>query len=60
MEDSHIAQFNIAPDVHIFGVFDGHGGENIFSDYYLAVFAAFNGKLYLTHNSVRQGSRSVR
>ena len=27
MEDSHIAKFNIAPDVHIFGVFDGHGGN---------------------------------
>ena len=27
MEDSHIAKFNIAPDVHVFGVFDGHGGK---------------------------------
>lgn len=27
MEDAHIAQYNIAPDVHIFGVFDGHGGN---------------------------------
>lgn len=26
MEDAHIAEYNIAPDVHIFGVFDGHGG----------------------------------
>eukprot|EP00331_Platyophrya_macrostoma_P024731 CAMPEP_0176439384 /NCGR_PEP_ID=MMETSP0127-20121128/19909_1 /TAXON_ID=938130 /ORGANISM="Platyophrya macrostoma, Strain WH" /LENGTH=300 /DNA_ID=CAMNT_0017823639 /DNA_START=53 /DNA_END=955 /DNA_ORIENTATION=+ len=29
MEDSHIAKFNIAPDVHIFGVFDGHGGKEV-------------------------------
>jgi hypothetical protein len=26
MEDAHISKFNIAPDTHIFGVFDGHGG----------------------------------
>jgi serine/threonine protein phosphatase PrpC len=33
MEDAHISKFNIAPDTHIFGVFDGHGGRrlNIFS-----------------------------
>lgn len=30
MEDSHIAKFNIVPDVHIFGVFDGHGGKRPF------------------------------
>mmetsp|Transcript_673 Transcript_673/g.747 ORF Transcript_673/g.747 Transcript_673/m.747 type:complete len:301 (+) Transcript_673:60-962(+) len=29
MEDSHIAKFNIVPDVHIFGVFDGHGGKEV-------------------------------
>jgi len=29
MEDSHIAKFNIAPDTHIFGVFDGHGGKEV-------------------------------
>lgn len=27
MEDSHISHFNVAPDVHLFGVFDGHGGR---------------------------------
>ena len=27
MEDTHIAEFNIGnTDIHIFGVFDGHGG----------------------------------
>ena len=29
MEDAHIAQFNISKpdeDIHVFGVFDGHGG----------------------------------
>ena len=28
MEDAHVAEYNIAPNVHIFGVFDGHGGKN--------------------------------
>jgi len=28
MEDAHVAKFNVAPDTHIFGVFDGHGGKN--------------------------------
>ena len=27
MEDSHIARFNLVPDVNVFGVFDGHGGN---------------------------------
>jgi len=27
MEDSHIAKFNLAPGVHFFGVYDGHGGK---------------------------------
>jgi serine/threonine protein phosphatase PrpC len=27
MEDSHITHFNLIPDVHFFGVFDGHGGK---------------------------------
>lgn len=27
MEDAHIAKFNIDTDTHIFGVFDGHGGN---------------------------------
>jgi len=31
MEDAHIAKFNIAEDVHIFGVFDGHGGKEVAS-----------------------------
>jgi len=29
MEDAHIAKFNIAPEVSIFGVFDGHGGKEV-------------------------------
>jgi len=32
MEDSHIAKFNISKeieDVHVFGVFDGHGGKEV-------------------------------
>jgi len=29
MEDAHIAQFNIAPETHIFGVFDGPGGKEV-------------------------------
>ena len=29
MEDAHVAQFNIAPDTHVFGVFDGHGGHEV-------------------------------
>jgi len=29
MEDAHISKFNIAPDIHIFGVFDGHGGKEV-------------------------------
>jgi len=29
MEDSHISKFNIAPDTHFFGVFDGHGGKEV-------------------------------
>lgn len=29
MEDSHIAKYNIIPNVHIFGVFDGHGGKEV-------------------------------
>lgn len=28
MEDTHITKFNIAPDVHLFAVFDGHAGMN--------------------------------
>lgn len=28
MDDAHIIQLNIMPNVHIFGVFDGHGGDN--------------------------------
>lgn len=29
MEDSHISELNIAPNTHIFGVFDGHGGKEV-------------------------------
>jgi len=29
MEDAHVAKFNIAPDTHVFGVFDGHGGHEV-------------------------------
>jgi|688.fasta_scaffold2726006_1 serine/threonine protein phosphatase PrpC len=29
MEDSHIAKDNIIPNVHLFGVFDGHGGGEV-------------------------------
>lgn len=27
MEDSHISYISIIPGVHLFGVFDGHGGN---------------------------------
>jgi len=30
MEDSHISKLDIDEDTHIFGVFDGHGGKNIY------------------------------
>jgi serine/threonine protein phosphatase PrpC len=29
MEDSHISHIELVPDVHCFGVFDGHGGKQI-------------------------------
>jgi len=29
MEDAHITQFNIAPKISLFGVFDGHGGREV-------------------------------
>ena len=29
MEDSHIAKLDIKENVHIFGVFDGHGGKEV-------------------------------
>jgi len=29
MEDAHISKFNIAPEVNLFGVFDGHGGKEV-------------------------------
>ena len=29
MEDSHISQFNIVEGIHLFGVFDGHGGHEV-------------------------------
>ena len=48
MEDAHIAKFNIAPDVSVFGVFDGHGG----------IYKAKRKVLSDILN--RQGSRSLR
>jgi serine/threonine protein phosphatase PrpC len=32
MEDSHISDMGLGPqnNIHIFGVFDGHGGKNSF------------------------------
>lgn len=38
MEDSHISKFNIAPETHIFGVFDGHGGNYTRYDFFLEYF----------------------
>ena len=29
MEDAHIHKLDLANDVHIFGVFDGHGGKEV-------------------------------
>lgn len=29
MEDSHISSLNISKNVHLFGVFDGHGGKEV-------------------------------
>ncbi|CAK74382.1 unnamed protein product (macronuclear) [Paramecium tetraurelia] len=29
MEDAHISDMNIEPDVHLFAVFDGHGGSEV-------------------------------
>ena len=29
MEDSHIAALDVAPGVHFFGVYDGHGGNEV-------------------------------
>lgn len=29
MEDSHISEFDVEPGVHVFGVFDGHGGNEV-------------------------------
>ncbi len=26
MEDAHVYELNLAPDVSLFGIFDGHGG----------------------------------
>lgn len=27
MEDSHITKLSLDPNIHVFGVFDGHGGK---------------------------------
>lgn len=48
MEDAHIAKFNIAPDVSVFGVFDGHGG----------IYKV--GGMIVSDNFNRQRSRSLR
>jgi len=29
MEDAHISKFNVTKNVHVFGVFDGHGGREV-------------------------------
>lgn len=29
MEDAHICQIDIQPDIHLFAVFDGHGGSEV-------------------------------
>lgn len=29
MEDAHICQTDIAKDIHLFAVFDGHGGSEV-------------------------------
>jgi len=29
MEDASLAQFDIESGIHIFGVFDGHGGPDV-------------------------------
>lgn len=31
MEDSHICELNVIENVHVFGVFDGHGGPEVSS-----------------------------
>ena len=30
MEDTHIAHIDLIKGIHLFGVFDGHGGEEYF------------------------------
>eukprot|EP00339_Tiarina_fusa_P020866 CAMPEP_0117029234 /NCGR_PEP_ID=MMETSP0472-20121206/21186_1 /TAXON_ID=693140 ORGANISM="Tiarina fusus, Strain LIS" /NCGR_SAMPLE_ID=MMETSP0472 /ASSEMBLY_ACC=CAM_ASM_000603 /LENGTH=39 /DNA_ID= /DNA_START= /DNA_END= /DNA_ORIENTATION= len=29
MEDAHIAESNLTPEVSVYGVFDGHGGPEV-------------------------------
>ena len=29
MEDSHVAELDLADNVHLFAVFDGHGGSSV-------------------------------
>ena len=60
MEDSHIAQFNIVPDVHIFGVFDGHGGKPTFSEQIFLVFCSFKFDRVSDLILFRQRSRAFR
>lgn len=40
MEDSHIQELDIVPGVHLFGVFDGHGGSEV-ALYVQSVFKDF-------------------
>lgn len=56
MEDAHIAQFNIIPDVHIFGVFDGHGGIHCF----IHCFTRGIRRLTILIFFHRQGSLAIR
>ena len=29
MEDSHISKLNLSENIHLFAVFDGHGGSSV-------------------------------
>jgi len=31
MEDAYLARFNIAPEISLFAIFDGHGGYFLFT-----------------------------
>jgi len=38
MEDATIVSINVIENLHIFGIFDGHGGINIKSDFFKLLF----------------------